>query len=331
MLDTPAEERYDRITRVAQRLFGVASTTIGFIDERREWIKSASGFPHAQLARDVSFCAHAVGDGELLVLEDTVRDRRFYDHPLVTGDLRIRFYAGQPLHAADGCLAGALNLYDPRPRTFDAQDRQSLSDLAAMVEREIRTQGLSRSQLEAGVAPREASRIDPLTRLWNRASMFEIVRREIEHARGEGAGVALLIIDVDRMREVNEQSGHARGDVLLTEVARVLRTSLRPTDVIARFAGEEFAAFLTGVDATNAFDAAERVRLAIARDVREPQRDVSVSVGAATVSAAAADPESLVRAAQAALWSAKKRGGNSVGMSAAVPAQVGQSQAGGPT
>jgi diguanylate cyclase (GGDEF)-like protein len=320
VLDTPAEERYDRITRLAQRLFGVSAVTIGLVDERREWIKSTAGFPHTQLARNVSFAAHAIGEGELFVVEDTVCDRRFYDHPLVIDDLRVRFYAGQPIHATDGSLAGSLNLYDARPRKFENGDRQALSDLAAIAERELREQGLSRSQLE--VTARDTQRIDPLTRLWNRSAMFDIVRRELEQSRHDRVGVAFLIVDVDRMREVNENNGHAKGDWVLSEVARILRTSLRPTDVIARFAGEEFGALLSGVDGSNAFDAAERVRLAIAREMAIGDRPpVSVSIGAATSASAGAEPESLVRTAQAALWVAKKRGGNSVSVSSTdVPA-----------
>ncbi|HEY5609766.1 MAG TPA: GAF domain-containing protein, partial [Thermoanaerobaculia bacterium] len=109
LLDTPAEERFDRITRLALRLFEVSSATIALVDETREWIKSSAGFAHPQLAREVSFAAHAIGQGDLLVVEDTVRDARFHNHPLVLGDPRVRFYAGQPLHAEDASLAGALS------------------------------------------------------------------------------------------------------------------------------------------------------------------------------------------------------------------------------
>lgn len=324
LLDTPAEERFDRITRLALRAFGVSSSTIALVDETREWIKSSAGFPHPQLAREVSFAAHAIGDGGLLVIEDTVRDARFHDHPLVIDEPRVRFYAGQPLHAEDSSLAGVLSIYDAAPRRFTAADRQALSDLAAIAERELRVTGLSASQLEAVAsgAARDLPRIDPLTRLWNRSAMFDIVRRELRQAKSEQASVGMLLIDVDHLRDINEQIGHATGDWILGEVARVLRISLRPYDVIARFGGEEFAAFLTGIDPTNAVDAAERIRLSIGRELRSAMgREVSVTIGAATAPAAAAEPESLVRSAQSALWSAKKRGGNTVSVSA-VPNEV---------
>jgi len=322
VLDTPAEERYDRVTRLTQRLFGVPFATISFVDERREWFKSSAAFPHAQLARDVSFAAHVIAEGEALVIEDTVRDHRFWDHPLVTADLRIRFYAGHPLRASDGSLAGVLSIFDSTARPFTANDSQALSDLAAITEGELRETGLSVSQLEnVDASSRDAISIDPLTRLWNRTAMFDIVRREIEHARLGQANVALLMVDVDRMREINEQNGHDKGDLLLTEVASVLRRSLRPRDVLARFAGEEFAALLISVDPPNAVDAAERVRMMIAREVRTAAgREISVTIGAATAPASSADPELLVRTAQAALWAAKNRGGNSVSVSSALEA-----------
>ncbi|HET7712841.1 MAG TPA: sensor domain-containing diguanylate cyclase [Thermoanaerobaculia bacterium] len=317
VLDTPAEERFDRLTRLAQRLFAVPYATISFIDERREWVKSAASFPHAQLAREVSFAAHVIGEGEPVVIEDTARDHRFWDHPLVTGDLRIRFFAGYPLRAKDGSFAGAITLLDTKERLFTPVERQSLGDLAAIAERELREVGLSASQLEIiSISSRDASRIDPLTRLWNRSAMFDIIRREIEHARADQSGVALLLVDIDRMRQINEQTGHAKGDWLLSEVARVLRRSLRPTDVLARFAGEEFAAFLTGVESTHTVDAADRIRLMIAREVLATGgREMSVTVGAATAPALEADPDLLVRTAQSALWIAKKRGGNCVSVS----------------
>lgn len=333
LLDTPAEERFDRITRLALRLFEVSSATIALVDETREWIKSSAGFPHPQLARDVSFAAHAIAEGELLVVEDTVSDARFYDHPLVIGDPRVRFYAGEPLHAEDSSLTAVLSIYDGAPRRFSAGDRQALADLAAIAERELQLTGLSASQLEAVASgSRDLPRVDPLTRLWNRSAMFDIIRRELRLAKSERAPVGLLLIDVDHLRDINEQIGHATGDWILCEVARVLRISLRPYDVIARFGGEEFAAFLTGIDATNAVDAADRIRMSIGRELRASMgRDVSVTIGVATAAAAAAEPESLVRSAQSALWMAKKHGGNSVSIISdadEVPSRVEQGELG---
>ena len=307
LLDTPAEERFDRITRVAQRLFGSAAATISLIDDSREWIKSASGFAHEQLARTISFAAHAIGAGDTFVVDDTLADSRFHDHPLVTGDARIRFYAGRPL-SSESAHVGVLSIYDVEPRAWGTAEGQALADVAAIAEREMQQVGLSAPQLEIVGDMSELSRIDPLTRLWNRGAMLEIARGELRQAQSSRRGVAVLMVAVDP----REDSLAMAGDAVLCEVARVLRTSLRPSDVISRFSGHEFAVLLTGVDASKLTDAAERIRQSIARQLlSSSQTDVSVTIGAVT-STGSSDFESLARAAQSALWSARRRGGNSI-------------------
>ena len=311
LLDTPAEERFDRITRVAQRLFGSAAATISLIDETREWVKSACGFPHQQLARSISFAAHAVGAGDTFVVDDATADSRFRDHPLVVGDPRIRFYAGRPLQAADATHVGVLSVYDVEPHVWGRSERSALTDIADIAQREMRQTGLSAPQLHIVGDPSELSRIDPVTRLWNRGAMLEIARGEMQQARNASRGVAMLMISIDPRGGVSAVAD----DAVLSEVARVLRTSLRPNDVIARFGGNEFAALLSGVESSRAVDTAERVRMSIARHLGAIGGEVSVTIGAAT-SLGSSDFESLVRAAQSALWSARRRGGNTINVAA---------------
>jgi diguanylate cyclase (GGDEF)-like protein len=312
MIDTPAEERFDRLTRLAARLFGASAATISLVDDSREWVKSNVGFLHEQIARRVSIAAHAIGTGELLVVDDLAADHRFSDHPLVTGSSRYRFYAGQPLHSIDGSQPAVLSIYGEEPRALSVSDRNGLSDLAAVIERELRDAGLSAPQL-AGAGRGEASRVDPLTRLWNRTAMFEIVRRELDEARATNDSVAMLIIELPSTRDALMPDGQPVDDWALVETARVLRASLRPYDVIARFAGLEFAALLTGVGAANAADAAARIRGTIARDLQAGSGHmIPVTIGATTSAAMVAEPESLIRAAQSALWSAKSQGGSTV-------------------
>lgn len=322
LLDTPAEERYDRVTRLAVRLFSARAATVSVIDESREWVKSGIGFPYEQLSRHASFAAHAIGTGELFVVPDAAADPRFSDHPIVTGGRCLRSYAGQPLHATDGSQVAVLSIYDDTPRHLSAADRQALCDLAAIVERELRATGLSAPQLAiAGGRRSESPRVDPLTRLWNRTAMFDIVRRELDAVRATHGSVAFLIIDVPAPKRALVASGEPAAEWVLTEIARVMRTSLRPYDVLARFAGQEFAALLTNVDPESALDAAERIRATIARELRNGTgQDIAVTVGVTTALAAAADPESLVRAAQTALWNAKSRGGNAVAITNSVSA-----------
>ncbi|GIG36324.1 PP2C family protein-serine/threonine phosphatase [Cellulomonas pakistanensis] len=137
VLDTPAEERFDRVTRLAQQLFGVQMAFVSLVDTDRLYLKSHQGTTLTQAPRDGMFCAVAIERPETLVVPDAGLDPRFAGRPFVTGDPRIRFYAGRPLAAAGGERVGTLCLMDRRPREFTAEDEALLSDLAAWVEKEL--------------------------------------------------------------------------------------------------------------------------------------------------------------------------------------------------
>jgi signal transduction histidine kinase len=137
ILDTPAEERFDRITRTVGDLFQVPIALITLVDADRQWFKSRTGFELSETPRPISFCAHAILDPIPFVVEDTLRDERFANNPLVAGELAIRFYAGMPLRSISGLRLGTLCIMDRQPRTFDADDVRRLRDLAAWAEREL--------------------------------------------------------------------------------------------------------------------------------------------------------------------------------------------------
>ena len=97
LLDSGAEERFDRITRLAQHILGVPIALVSLIDADRQWFKSAQGLDAPETGRDVSFCGHAITGHQELTVRDARLDPRFHDNPLVVGDPRIRFYAGCPI------------------------------------------------------------------------------------------------------------------------------------------------------------------------------------------------------------------------------------------
>ena len=137
LLDTPAEERFDRLTRVAAALFDVPIALVSLVDANRQWFKSCVGTDIKEASREVSFCAYAVAERELLVIPDALRDDRFADNPVVSGPPYVRFYAGAPIFMADGTCAGTLCVIDGRPRDFTDEDRERLRDLAAIVQQEL--------------------------------------------------------------------------------------------------------------------------------------------------------------------------------------------------
>ena len=137
LLDSDPEERFDRLTRVAARMFDVPIALVSLVDRDRQWFKSCQGLDARETPRDISFCGHAILQPDLFVVEDALADERFADNPLVQSEPRIRFYAGAPLRGADGHRLGTLCLIDRRPRKLTDDERPSLRDLADAVEREI--------------------------------------------------------------------------------------------------------------------------------------------------------------------------------------------------
>ena len=137
VLDTEPEERFDRLTRLARRVFNVPIAVVSLVDTERQWFKSAAGLDVIETPRDVSFCGHAILGDQILMICDAVLDERFYDNPLVLGDPGIRFYAGCPLKVANGDKVGTLCLIDTLPRVLRDDERELLRDLAAMAEQEL--------------------------------------------------------------------------------------------------------------------------------------------------------------------------------------------------
>ena len=137
LLDTPPEERFDRIVQFAAQEFDVPIALISLVDENRQWFKSRVGLDACETSREVSFCGHALSMTTPLVIEDALLDERFSDNPLVTGQPFIRFYAGAPLTLPSGLVMGTLCLIDTRPRTLDAIDLGILGSLRALVVEEL--------------------------------------------------------------------------------------------------------------------------------------------------------------------------------------------------
>ncbi|HEY0328552.1 MAG TPA: EAL domain-containing protein [Rhodopseudomonas sp.] len=134
LMDTPPEEEFDRLAGLASRLFQVPIVLISLLEADRQFFKAHVGLDVCETSRDVSFCAHAILQDEVLVVLDATRDSRFSSNPLVLGPPFIRFYAGQPLATPDGKKLGTVCLIDSEPRDdFNAEDRRNLADLAFLV------------------------------------------------------------------------------------------------------------------------------------------------------------------------------------------------------
>ncbi len=137
VLDTPPEERFDRITRLAAQFFDVPIALLSIVDEDRQWFKSRYGLAERSTPRSQSFCQHAVASRQLVLVDDARLDPRFVDNPLVTGAPHIRFYAGQPVFSADGHALGTLCIIDSRPRQLSAAQIACLRDFAMLAQEQL--------------------------------------------------------------------------------------------------------------------------------------------------------------------------------------------------
>jgi anti-sigma regulatory factor (Ser/Thr protein kinase) len=152
ILDTPPEERFDRVTRLAKSLFGVQSAAINLIDGDRQWAKSVAGDAVVEMAREESVCTDTIANDETLVVPNLTADPNFAGR---AQDGLINFYAGHPLYASTGERIGAFCIYDPRPRAFTEREQAMLRDLASWVQQELSvSQELSRAaEVQQGLLP----------------------------------------------------------------------------------------------------------------------------------------------------------------------------------
>lgn len=303
ILDTPNEEAFDRITRIAQSLLRVPIALVSLIDADRQWFKSCIGFGGAEGERDLSFCGHAILQDDLFIVPDALRDPRFFDNPYVTGPPNIRFYAGAPIRTQGGHKIGTLCVIDHRPRRLSAEKRARLADLAGLVERELMT--------------RVRALTDPLTGAFNRRILDDLLEDEVERARGVHGDLAIVCFDIDHFKELNDTYGHAAGDAVLARLAAACRHTLRPADTLFRIGGEEFVALLPTASGSTGMEAAERLRQTVAQQRialdDAPALSVTVSVGVAGLEdAPEPDGKTLLDRADAAMYAAKRAGRNRV-------------------
>src|SRR3954447_3973642 len=164
ILDTPREERFDRIVRLARRIFDVPIALVSLIDADRQWFKACIGLDGTQASRETGFCPHAILSPDTFVVPDALEDERFAGNPLVVGEPYIRFYAGQPIATPDGHRVGTLCIIDTTPRHLTSEELSPLRDLAAQVEREMASVEIADLLAEQRRVQREQRRVEAALR-----------------------------------------------------------------------------------------------------------------------------------------------------------------------
>jgi len=290
ILDTASEERFDRLTRMAKRMFGVPIALVSFVDENRQWFKSCAGLDASETPRDISFCGHAILGNEVFIIPDATKDERFADNPLVLNEPNVRFYAGCPLRYLNGSRLGTLCIIDRKPRSLSEEDLQTLKDLASMVEREL--------------AAIQLATVDELTNITNRRGFMFLAQHSLSLCARQNIPASLVFFDLNNFKQVNDKFGHAEGDRALIAFAIQMKNSFRVSDLYARLGGDEFVALLTNTSKNLAEEVVAKFLQSLKKYNQEANReyDISVSYGIVefnydkhdTVDALLADGDSLM-------------------------------------
>ena len=219
ILDTPAEDRFDRYTRLSRRIFDMPIATISLVDRYRQWFKSKDGISVEETPRDISFCGHAILGDDIFEIRNARRDPRFRDNPLVIELPHIRFYAGAPLISPDGYKLGTLCIIDRVPRWLGDEDKALLRDLADMVIGEM------------------TNYIDTGSGLMNRTGLRSLGAKTLAAADPDQS-LELVLLDISHLRGSSNASMAERSPI--TVFSQMLTENFPRAKVIAHMGGGNF-------------------------------------------------------------------------------------------
>ncbi|UDL93530.1 MULTISPECIES: putative bifunctional diguanylate cyclase/phosphodiesterase [Lichenihabitans] len=322
ILDTPADPQFDSFLAVVAESLNVPIATFTLIDEERQWHKAMVGLParFQESPRASSLCAHVIlAPDETLVVEDARSDARMKASPLVSGPPFIRFYAGHAILDESGFAVGALEIIDHSPRTLSDEDRTMLARFSRHASSLLRVHKLS-------YALRMQREVDGLTGLGNRLAFNRILEDAVARAKTDIAaslvggkvvegklpeGLALLSVDIDGFKKVNDVHGHGFGDAILKDVARRLRNAIRGSDRLLRLGSAEFAILMAGPFLVGEPEAtAQRIHAAFVTpfEMDDLTLQLNLSIGVALYGEQADTPVMLLQQAHRALADAKQAG-----------------------
>lgn len=318
ILDTGYETAFDNIVKLAALVCNAPIAVINFVEESRQWFKAEQGLGVRETPLDISICRHAIFEQDLMVINDTLEDPRTASNPLANAaDKSLRFYAGALLKAGPHAL-GTLCVLDYQPRTLNEQQLQALKLLREQVMHllELRRYHMNQRRLvkELDESRNELQRqahIDPLTGLLNRRAIENRLTFELEAPLDPQAPGAVLMLDLNDFKGINDQHGHLCGDQVLKKTATLMRNTLRVDDIIGRWGGDEFLVVLP----STTLEQAQEISLRIAQTLHEdyPPDTACTRVGV-SIGVVGMDRfrtlKGLVHAADTAMYQAKRTTGS---------------------
>jgi EAL domain-containing protein (putative c-di-GMP-specific phosphodiesterase class I)/GGDEF domain-containing protein len=240
LLDTPPSEAFDRITRLAARLFDVPVAAVSLTDSDRQWFKSRVGVEHDSIPRMKAPCAQVADENAMLVIEDLQAHACYHDSVLAASG--VRFYAGAPLVTHDGWCLGAMCVLGTSPRTVTDAERAALADLASMVMEQIELQ-------------HALGRVDAVSGLPNRTQFREDFKDlSMDNPRGEPRLAALVnLASPEQLGNAMRAMGASYLDEIVGEAVRMLDATIGQTSTVYHIGATEFAFLAPAGTALDAF------------------------------------------------------------------------------
>jgi diguanylate cyclase (GGDEF)-like protein len=229
ILDSAPEDVFDDIAVIAAHVCGTPMALVSLVDEDRQWFKAKVGIDVDQTSRDLSFCAHAIQQDGVFEIRDATQDSRFVDHPFVTDDTHVRFYAGAPLVTSTGQSLGALCVVDTRPRDLEPAQREVLTALSRIVMNQIEARQLSQSLLGVTTALERLGELSGAVDLEQATAQVLALAHDVLPADG----VTLLLADEDDPRVLRTQGLLGGGSEQEAILAGLAVDIARPTGSVA--------------------------------------------------------------------------------------------------
>ena len=299
MPSSGAAGAFDEITRLVQLALDVPVSAVSLIDREEQRFQAIRGMADVPVPRNDAFCNETIKTAAPLIVPDATQDPRFFENYQVSGEPRIRSYVGVPLTTPDGYNVGALCAIDTRPRQFDARQIAIVSGLAKLVVEQFELRQIAKQDYLTGA----------LTR---RGFQHEVEREFIRSSRYERPA-ALVFIDIDHFKKINDAFGHPAGDDALKGVAQACLGVMRQSDIFGRIGGEEFAFLLPETSAHEAMQCAERIREVVENlrfKIGDRVLSVTASFGVATLAPTTRGADDWIADADRALYEAKRLGRN---------------------
>lgn len=275
LLDSKPSKRFDKITELVADIFDVPIALVSLVDAERQWFLSNCGLSVPQTSRDVAFCAHAIHEDEILVIEDASNHPVFKDSPSVTGEPSIQFYAGAVIRDENRLPLGTLCIIDTKPRVFDKRNCRRLIKFAQLIRQEMF--GLS-DITEDRMQNAFKTNKDPITNtLWADA-FFDSVEL-YRDTNNEKSRFLTICIDIINLNKLNNSYGRIVGDQVIWETCKRLIDSLKNIGLsfVGRLKSNQLGVFATlenDVTTTDLEQKISQIVLSLSEIISTPISDI---------------------------------------------------------